>query len=222
MNAIKRNINGSSYIGAFSACSEKITLLGNGIIPKDEAIVADALGTETIKISINGSNLIGIYAVLNSNGILLPELAFTEDISGISRMKSGAKVAIIKSDLNALGNNVLANDKIAIINPRFPKPAADSIGDALDVEVIKMSIGGYETVGASNILTNSGMVLNNRATEEELDLAKELVGNVSQSTANLGSGFIGLASIANSKGIIVGEETTGFELARMEQGLSSE
>jgi translation initiation factor 6 len=222
MNLLKRNINGNSYVGAFSASSEKLTLISNGVSPKDESIIRENLATETHRLSINGSNLIGIYAVLNSNGVLLPEIAYAEEMRELNSLKERIRIGALPGDMNALGNNILANDKIAIINPNFDKSASDMIADVLDVEIIRMSIGGYETVGANNILTNNGMVLNNFASDKELDMAKDLVGNVSQSTANTGSVFIGLASVANTKGLIVGEDTTGFELARMEEGLTDQ
>ena len=220
MNLLKRNINGNSYVGAFSSSSEDITLISRGVSTKDESIVKETLGTDVFRISISGSNLVGIYAVLNSNGILLPEMTYTEELKELSHLKDKLGIGTLKSDMNALGNNILANDKIAIINPNFQRAEADVIADVLDVEIIRMAVGGYETVGANNILTNNGMVLNNFASDSEVEEAKSLVDNVSQSTANLGSVFIGLASVANTKGLMVGEDTTGFELARMEEGLS--
>ena len=220
MNLLKRNINGNSYVGAFSSSSEDITLISRGVSTKDESIIRETLGTETFRISVSGSNLVGIYAVLNSNGILLPDMTYTEELKELDHLKEKIRIGTLKSDMNALGNNILANDKVAIINPNFQRADAEIIADVLDVEIIRMAIGGYETVGANNILTNNGMVLNNFASDNELEEAKSLVKNVSQSTANLGSVFVGLASVANTKGLMVGEDTTGFELARMEEGLS--
>ena len=220
MNLLKRNINGNSYVGAFSSSSEDITLISRGVSTKDESIIRETLGTETFRISVSGSNLVGIYAVLNSNGILLPDMTYTEELKELDHLKEKIRIGTLKSDMNALGNNILANDKVAIINPNFQRADAEIIADVLDVEIIRMAIGGYETVGANNILTNNGMVLNNFASDNELEEAKSLVKNVSQSTANLGSVFVGLASVANTKGLMVGEDTTGFDLARMEEGLS--
>jgi translation initiation factor 6 len=220
MNLLKRNINGNSYVGAFSSSSEDITLISRGVSTKDESIIRETLGTETFRISISGSSLVGIYSVLNSNGILLPDMMYTEELKELDHLKEKLRIGTLKSDMNALGNNILANDKVAIINPNFQRADAEIIADVLDVEIIRMAIGGYETVGANNILTNNGMVLNNFASDNELEEAKSLVKNVSQSTANLGSVFVGLASVANTKGLMVGEDTTGFELARMEEGLS--
>ena len=41
-------------------------------------------------------------------------------------------------------------------------------------------------------------------------------------TANTGSLSIGLAVIANSKGVVIGNSTTGFEIVRIVNGLNLE
>ena len=90
----------------------------------------------------------------------------------------------------------------------------------LDVETVRMEIGGFHTVGANNILTNKGFVLNNRASEEEKERVEGILGmKVEQSTANTGSVNIGLCVVANSKGMMAGEATSGYELARIAESL---
>ncbi|MCL5008296.1 MAG: translation initiation factor 6, partial [Candidatus Marsarchaeota archaeon] len=129
-------------------------------------------------------------------------------------------VHVLDTDLNALGNNILANDTIAIINPNYSSKEAKHISDLLGVEVIRMGIGGFETVGANNILTNKGIVLNNAVSEKEEEELKGIFKSVSQSTANMGALSIGLCAVANSKGVVVGKSTTGYELANISDGLA--
>ncbi len=123
----------------------------------------------------------------------------------------------INSGANALKNNILANDKIAIVNPEYSRKDAAEIEDVLDVEVIRMKIANSSTVGASNILTNKGIVVNSRASEEEVKELEKIVNlHAEQATANTGSVYIGLSAVANTKGLVIGDETTGYEIARME------
>ena len=83
-----------------------------------------------------------------------------------------------------------------------------------------MQIGGYKTVGANNILTNKGLVINNKATDLEQKEWEEKTGfKTIRTTANTGSLAIGLSVVANTKGVVAGESTTGFELNRIIQGL---
>jgi translation initiation factor 6 len=59
-------------------------------------------------------------------------------------------------------------------------------------------------------------VLNNRSSEREKERIEKILGFKSeQSTANIGSVSVGLCAIANSSGLVVGDATTGFELARI-------
>jgi len=133
----------------------------------------------------------------------------------------GINVEILKSNLNALGNDILANDKFAIVNPEYSSEAVKQIRDVLGVEVLSMQIGEFKTVGANNILTNKGLLINNNATDEQMAKINKFVGlNSTRTTANVGSLAIGLSVVANSKGALIGEDTTGFELARIIQSLN--
>ena len=149
-------------------------------------------------------------------------MAYSSEVKRLKDLLPELEIEILETSLNALRNNILVNDKIAIINPAYSKETSDKIGDMLGVEIISMPIGGFGTVGANNILTNKGMVMNNRVSEEEEEFLKGLFGNISQSTANTGSLSIGLSTIANSSGIVAGSSTTGYELSNIAEGLGLE
>ena len=217
MGIVKNNIIGSEYVGAFARSTEDIVIAGTRLSESGERSIKEALGADVARASIDGSDLIGLYSVANSNCILLPEFISRMELERFSKISINVKV--LETPLNALGNNILANDKVAIINPEFTDREEAEIGKALDVETVRMSIGGFRTVGANNILTNKGLVANNMAAEEELAKLRGIFKYVSQSTANTGSLSIGLCAISNSKGLLVGEKTTGFEMARISEGL---
>ncbi len=220
MGVVKTSLNGNDYIGAFATVTERFILLGLNVTEHKEELLSKTLSVQPIKTSIDGSDLLGIYTAGNSNGIILPELMHEEEFHRLKAAMPGFNVHRMHTDLNALGNNILVNDKIAIINPEYSDKEEKVIRDVLGVEVVRAAFGGFTTVGASNILTNAGAVLNNRTTDEELEDAKKWLGiDTTQSTANTGSLSIGLCALANSKGMVVGEATTGFELARLSQGL---
>jgi translation initiation factor 6 len=216
MGVARLSIDGNSFIGAFAIATDSFALIGRTSTEKQLAVIKENLGVDAHRISIDGSALVGIYTVANSRSILVPEIATGGEISQLRKLLPDVNVHVLKTDLNALGNNILANDSIAIVNSDYD---AKEIKKALGVEVIKLDAGGFHTVGASNILTNRGIVLNNRATDSDLDAVKSMVKNYSQSTANLGSLSIRLSTISNSNGLLVGDGTTGFEMARITEGL---
>lgn len=219
MSVAKADISNSSYIGVYAIATDYFSILSSRATASEEKFIQDTLETRVIRSTVDGSGIIGVYLIANSNGVLMPEIADRIEISHLKAELDGINVEVLSTDLNALRNNILANDKVAFVNSGYDRRETKIIEDVLGVEVIKRDIGGFDTVGANNILTNRGMVLSNSATEEDVELAKRFVGNVSQTTANLGSSSVGLCVIANSKGMLVGQDTTGFEMVRLSEGL---
>ncbi|HUC38723.1 MAG TPA: translation initiation factor IF-6 [Candidatus Acidoferrum sp.] len=220
MDAAKCQIDGSDYIGAFATTTEKYTFVPHALPEKVKALIEKILKTKCISISVAGTDLIGLFCRANSNGLIISNIASDEDIKRIKDLDLGMNIAVIKSSINAIGNTVLANDRIAIIDPEYSIEQTAQIGDALGVEVVRLEIGGFKTVGATNILTNKGLAINNHGTEREKAELDKITGFDSvRTTANTGSLSIGLASVANSAGVVTGDETTGFELNRIIQAL---
>lgn len=222
MPIAKTSLYGNDFIGAFSISNDTITLIGGNPRGSGEKIISETLKTHTVEMMLNGSDLVGIYAVMNSKTLILPEMTYSSEVAHLKNSLPWIEIKILETNLNALGNNILANDKIAIINPDYSAAEEKLIGEMLDVETMRMRIGGFGTVGANNILTNKGMVMNNRVSEEEEEILKGIFKNLSQSTANTGSLGIRLCTIANSNGIVAGSSTTGFELANIAEGLETE
>ena len=221
MKTAKATIGNNSYIGAFAVATDSFVLITDASTHTERAILEDNLGAKSIGMTIDGSGLVGVYVVGNSKGILLPEMAGKNEISKLKSALPDVEISIIQTSLNALKNNILANDKVAFVNNEYSKRETDKIGDVLGVEVVKRQIGLYDTIGANNILTNRGAVLNNTASDDDLSFMKSRIPRVSQSTANLGSSSIGLCALANSNGLVVGNQTTGFEIMRITEGIES-
>ncbi len=219
----KISIENEDYVGAFVRLTDRFALIGSVVNEKAEKMIREILKVETARASVDGSYLVGIYAAANSNGIILPNIISEQERIRIINALPGINIATMHSSLNAFGSNILANDRIALINHEYSAEEEKRIGEALDVETVKISIGAFSTVGANNILTNRGVVANNRATDEELSALKDVLKmGVEQSTANTGSPNIGLCAIANSFGMLIGESTTGFEAARIANALELE
>lgn len=216
MEAAKYRILGSDYIGVFATATENFLFAGAGLTRNSKEMLAKILGVKYIEMSVSASDLVGLFAKANSNGILLSNLVLEQELESLRKNDLGINITVMESDLNALGSNILANDKMAIINPDYSKKDEQQIADVLGVETVRARIGGFKTVGANNILTNKGLALNNRATAQEKNEWDHRTGFESiLTTANTGALAIGLSVIANSKAVAVGDTTTGFEMARI-------
>ena len=72
-------------------------------------------------------------------------------------------------------------------------------------------------MGAIAVVTNKGLLVNPLATDEEVAELGQLFGVTADvGTVNRGSPFIKAGIVANDKGVIAGEETTGPELMRIQ------
>ncbi|EET89799.1 MAG: translation initiation factor IF-6 [Candidatus Micrarchaeales archaeon] len=223
MGAAKLRINGSDYVGAFITATDDYAFIGNATTPKSMDIISEILGVSPVRLSVFSSDLIGIFSRANSNGIVLSSMITASELESLKSKGLGINVAVLDSSLNAIGNNLLANDKFAIVNPEYSKPEIKEIGDTLGVETIPIEIGGFKTPGANNILTNKGLVVNNRCSDEEKERLDEILGFDSvRTTSNMGSLSIGISTVANSKGAIVGETATGYEFGRIIDALHIE
>jgi translation initiation factor 6 len=121
--------------------------------------------------------------------------------------------------LNAVGNNILANDFGALVHKKFSKKSITQIEDTLDVEVMKGTIAGLKTIGTAAVVTNHGGVCHPKVKEDELEFLKSLFKiEIVKGTANYGTPLVGACIIANSNGAVTGTTTTGIELGRIEDG----
>jgi translation initiation factor 6 len=198
------------FIGLFIRTNEKFTLVPGNIHEKLIPLVKEALGTEILPIFLCQSPVLGIFCALNSNGIVVSALAEKHELKPLKEI--GLNVLFLDEKF-APGNNILANDKGALVNPNIPKPDLKKIGDCLGVEIFHQPIVNLNTVGSTNIVTNSGLLANNEMSDVELKMCEKVLGvRGLRGTVNLGSTANSYGLVANSKGALVGETTSGSEI----------
>ncbi len=215
----KLSVFESDFIGVFIKVFNDCAIIPRNIPSETEDIIKEALNVKTTKIIIDNFSLVGTMLVFNSNGIVVSGLASKDDFSGVDI--DGRNVTFLKDRLNAIGNNIITNDRAAIIHPSFTESSERVIADTLGVEVIRDSIGGVKTVGSVAVLNSTGMLISPEATEDEIKKLHEIFHvNVNTGTANYGSVYVGASIVTNSTGIIVGNATTSIELGRIDDTLS--
>ncbi len=207
---------GNPWIGMFIKTNDEYTMLPVDSMKKLEDAVQDALKTEIIKTSIADSNLLGVYLSMNSKGIVVPTVTEKKELEAIK--KSGLNIYVSKDKHNANGNNIVVNDKGGIVNPHLSKTEVKKMEDALGIELIPMSISGFTTVGSSCVATNEGFLCHFKATPDEIEQMKDAFKvSGSKGTVNTGTGFVSYGVVVNKKGYIAGEDTTAYELGRVEE-----
>ncbi len=212
------NFSGNPNLGVYISVTDNVALVPFNTPEILENTIKEALEVDVIKTPIAGSGLIGALAVGNSNGILVSNQILDKEMETMKN--AGLNVAKLPDKHTAVGNIIIANDNGAIVSPYLSKKAIDTISDVLDVDVKSMKIAEFSIVGSIATVTNKGAILHPQTSENELKLVEDVLKVPADiGTVNRGVGLIGACSSANSNGIIVGELTTGPEMARLEEAL---
>lgn len=212
------DIVGNPNLGVYISLNDDVAIVPLTLPKEKENLIKEALNVEVIRSSIAGSNLIGALSVGNSNGFIVSQ--YTED-KEINNLKSeGVNVVKLEDKITAVGNVIAMNDNAAIVNPKISKKSIETIEDVLDIEVVKSSIGGLDIIGSLINVTNKGFLLYRDSTPEEIEFVEDtfkVQGNIG--TVGRGISLVGACSLANKHGVIVSENTTGPEMARLEESL---
>jgi translation initiation factor 6 len=212
------NMGGNPNLGVSISATEKIAITPPNILDAMVDLITECLGVSVIKTPISGSNLTGALTCGNSNGLLVSRYTFDNELEIIR--EAGIEVERIPDKLTAVGNIVLANDFGALVHPLISDNAIEVISNVLDVEVQRGSIANFKITGSVATATNKGVLVHPAASEDELESIEKLFKtHADVGTVNNGTQLVGACAVANSKGVMVGLNTTGPELARIEEAL---
>jgi len=187
----------------------------------DEQIdsMADELGVEPVATTVGGSGTVGSLAVGNENGVLVSNRVTDRETERIAAAVDGPVVEL-PGKINAAGNVVLANDYGAYVHPDLTREAVQAVKDALDVPVLRGDLGGVNTVGTAAVANNTGVLCHPQASESELEALEEHLDVYADlGTINYGTPLLGSGLVATDGSYLVGEDTTGPELGRIEDAL---
>ncbi|TFH11137.1 MAG: translation initiation factor IF-6 [Candidatus Thorarchaeota archaeon] len=215
----RTNFEGDSNVGAYGIATDRFVFVSSNISEKGMGAVERAFNLPLVQSTVATLDAIGLVAVANSNGILLP---YTINDEELKQVKQTAEVPVdwIDDKMTALGNIIIANDNGAMCHPDFSPASIRKISDVLGVEVIPGTIAKLPIVGATVVTTNQGAVVHPLATEDEIEQLSQLLKvHIEVGTVNRGSPYTSLGVLANIDGMIAGSDTTGVELAHISQVL---
>jgi len=210
---------GSPYIGVFARATNDCLL----IRPDIEEDLRDACGEElevqVVPTTVGGSGTVGALAVGNSNGLLVSNRLRERERTQLTDA-TDLPVTELPGRINAAGNVVLANDNGAYVHPDLPRKSVQAVEDGLGVPVQRGDIAGVRTVGTAGVATNRGVLCHPKSTDEQLDeIEAHLDVPADIGTINYGGPLVGSGLIANDTGYIVGNDTSGPELGRIDTAL---
>jgi translation initiation factor 6 len=212
------HFNENPNVGVFCRTNEHVAFVRRGLQNKIKKKIISTLEVRLVELNIANAGIIGSLLTFNSNGAIVNDLADNEVIKIIE--DQGLNVFVIDDKINAAGNDILVNDYGALVHPHINDDTIKKIEKILNVPVYKGTIGSLNTVGMAAVVTNKGLLCHPKVEpEEKIKLEKIFNVNVMIGTVNHGVPLIGSGLVANTKGAIIGNLTTGIEMGRIEEAL---
>ena len=212
------DFNENPNVGVFCRTNDYITFVQRALPKKIKQKIVETLDAKLVELNIADASIIGSLLTFNSKGAVVTDFVDYGCVKLIE--KQGLDVCVISDKFNAAGNDILVNDKGALVHPDMKDKSLKKIEKVFDVPVYKGTISALNTVGMAAVVTNKGLLCHPKVTEEEKRVLEKVFGvNVMIGTVNHGVPLIGSGLVANTKGAIIGNLTTGIEMGRIEEAL---
>ena len=212
------DFNENPNVGVLCRANDDVCFIQTGLTKKVKKKVSLALEVDLIELSIFDASVIGSLLAFNSNGAIVTD--FVDKRTAKTLEDNGFNVYVIQDNINAAGNDILVNDNGALVHPDLKDETVKEIKKTLKIPVKRGTIASLKTVGMTAVVTNKGLLCHPKASEGEKTLLGKLFDvDVMIGTVNHGVPLIGSGLVANTKGAIIGNLTTGIEMGRIEEAL---
>ncbi|MCX6706923.1 MAG: translation initiation factor IF-6 [Candidatus Woesearchaeota archaeon] len=212
------NFYGNSNIGLYAFATDEYCLIGFPLKKSIRERLEHVLKVPVHHITMCGTSLIGVFITGNKNMILVPSIAFDDELHELKRLN--IKYTVIETKLTALGNNVLCNDNGCIANPDLGEETIKKIGHALKVPAVAGRIADLEIVGSVAVANSTHCLIHRDAKEHEIETVRKILNTkVETGTINMASPYIKSGIISNNHGLIVGDSSGGPEVANADEVL---
>jgi translation initiation factor 6 len=216
---LRASFSGSDYVGVFARATDEHLLIRPDLDGELLDALGDELAVDPIETTVAGSATVGALVAGNRNGVVVTGRVGDGEREALED-RLGLPVGRLPGRINAAGNVLVANDTGAYAHPGLGDEAVAVVEETLDVPVERGELAGVRTVGTAAVATDRGVLCHPKATDGELDFLADHLGVPADiGTVNYGAPLLGSGLIANEHGYVVGEETTGPELGRIEEAL---
>jgi translation initiation factor 6 len=215
MHIKKSNFKSFSSIGIFCSVSDKVALIPLDSSTKFENLVKDVFEVEPIKASLGESNLLGTISKIYKKKVIVSTITTDKEIDYLT--ENGLKVLRLNS-YHAVGNLMGVNKNALLLGKSILEADKKSVSKFFDIPYTSFNICNTDLVGSVSAITDKAFAVGSSVSEKEFEKMKELFkveGNVA--TVNYGDAFIANGMLVNTKGLMVGEGTTGYELMRLDE-----
>ena len=215
MALIQTNIHGNPNVGLYGYITDTYGIVGLEVPEDLVQRMQKIFHVPLYHMNICGTSLVGVFLTGNSTTLLVPPIILEHEQKLLDRHK--IKYTIIPTTLTALGNNILCNNNVALVNPEFSANIKKTLRQALNVPLKPGTIAGVGTVGSQAALNCAGCFINQEMTDEEEAYLAELIKiPLCRGTINMGGPQIRSGLLANDHGMVISTHSSGIEAMEAE------
>jgi len=220
MSILKYQLYGKNSVGVYLTVNNSFGLYPSTLLNFATKKIKSTFKEPFFPLSINGSTLLGVYAVSNNYGIIVPHIIRDDELNNLTaytkNVNDNYQIGVIKSIDNAYGNLILCNDKGAIISSLL-KDFKHEIENILNVETEIFEFAENYLPGSIGLANNCGCVVHPLTTDEEIEQISSFlkIDEIDVSTVNRGIPYLSSGAIVNDNSGIFGFACTGPEMMRI-------
>ncbi len=205
-------------IGLYMFSNDKFCLIGNEISEKTKAEIEKNLNVPVYKITILGTELVGVFVCGNNKILILPDI-YKSEFEIIDKICKKHKVNIlsINEKLNTFGNNLCVSNNKIIINPNYSKKFINLLNKKTKYEIIVLKNKKYEGAGSVCKFLNNKFFISQEIEEKEVKKIIYEIGGIG--TVNSGSNLIASGIVGNKNGILLGSSSSTIEIQNIIESL---
>lgn len=205
--------SGNINIGLYSVTTDNYSIVADNLPDKFKETLQRVLKTDVYSFNFDPT-IVGALIKSNENGLVLSSIISQDVERDLKKTFPNLRITRFDFDYFALGNLILTTNKVSILSPIIPKTTRDSVGETLDTEVVTLKLNNSDLIG-SLVVTNtvgataSPLISNNDELDNILDILS--LKKIDTSTVNRGAQFPSSGIICNTKGALLGQNSTGIE-----------
>lgn len=220
MAILKSQVFGSPLIGVYLEVNNEFAIYPSSIVKSTLKSFREIFtNIKFYTLTINNSDLLGVYTASNRYGIIFPEILRDTELenfkNSIKNDNNSYEIGILKSIDNAFGNLILCNDHGAIISSLLRKNKQE-IEEILNVETVVFDFANSYLVGSIGLANNKGCLVHPLASDDEIEFISDILKvETDVSTINRGIPYLSSSAAVNDEGGVFGKYSTGPEMMRL-------
>ena len=201
-------------IGIYLFLNDKFCLIGKEISEEKKKEIENIIDVPIYKISILGTELIGIFLAGNNEKIFIPEL-LNEEYNKLKEITTEHNVEIItlNDKMNTYGNNLCVGDKEILVSKDYNNNFLKKLEKVSKLKIISIGNENFKATGALCQAIEGKYFVSQELDEKDFKpIIKKILG---VGTINSGSNYISSGVIGNKNGLLIGSLSSTIEIQNL-------